>query len=170
VGTRERHPIKQIGDPQHLDLLVAPVSLIPVIVSPSISGQRMQIRRANREDVRLLSPLVQSVVDEVYGYLWHMDPSLDIRAMIASGIAAEDWSKAWVALDGNVIVGTVLTHEDSIEGLWVLHDFRGRGIGRRLLLRGEEEIVERGFYRLRLRMVKTNKRALAFYLRWDGTR
>ena len=33
-------------------------------------------------------------------------------------------------------------------------------------LRGEEEIVERGFYLLRLRMVKANKRALAFYLRW----
>ena len=132
----------------------------------------MQIRRANREDVRLLGPLVQSVVDEVYGYLWHMDASLDVRAMIASGIAAEDWSKAWIALDGNVIVGTVLTHEDSIDDLWVLPDFRGRGIGRRLLLRGEEEIVERGFYLLRLRVVKANKRALAFYLRsgWNTVR
>jgi GNAT superfamily N-acetyltransferase len=132
----------------------------------------MQIRRANREDVRLLSPFVQMVVDEVYGHLWQMDSSLNVRAIIASRIAAEDWSKAWVALDGNTIVGTVLTHEDWIDDLWVLQGFRGRGIGKRLLLRGEGEILERGFDVLRLRMVKANKRALAFYARsgWKTVR
>jgi len=132
----------------------------------------MQIRRANREDVRLLSPFVQMVVDEVYGHLWQMDSSIDVRAIIASRIAAEDWSKAWVALDGNTLVGTVLTHEDWIDDLWVIQDFRGRGIGKRLLLRGEEDILERGFHVLRLRMVEANTRALAFYRRsgWNAIR
>ena len=112
------------------------------------------------------------VVDEVYGYLWQIDSSIDVRAIIASRIAAEDWSKAWVALDGNTLVGTVLTHEDWIDDLWVLQGFRGRGIGTRLQLRGEEEIVERGFCVLRLRMVKANERALAFYRRsgWNTVR
>jgi GNAT superfamily N-acetyltransferase len=132
----------------------------------------MQIRRANREDVRFPSPFVQMVVDEVYGHLWQMDSSIDVRATIASRIAAEDWSKAWVALDGNTLVGTVLTHEDWVDDLWVLQDFRGKGIGKRLLLRGEEEILERGFYVLRLRMVEANTKALAFYRRsgWNTIR
>ena len=72
----------------------------------------MKIRRANRQDVRLLEPFVQMVVDEVYGYLWQPHASLDVRAIIASRIAAEDWSKAWIAFDGTSLVGTVLTHED----------------------------------------------------------
>jgi len=132
----------------------------------------MQIRRANREDVRLLSPFVQMVVDEVYGHLWQMDSSIDVRATIASRIAAEDWSKAWVALDGNTLVGTVLTREDWIEDLWVIQGYRGRGIGKGLLLRGEEEIVGRGHDVLRLRMVEANTRALAFYRRsgWNTVR
>lgn len=132
----------------------------------------MQIRRANREDVRLLSPFVQMVVDEVYGYLWRTDSSGDVRAVIAAGIAAEDWSKAWVALDGNTLVGTVLTHDDWIDDLWVLQGFRGRGIGKQLLLRGEEEILERGYCLLCLRMVEANKKALAFYRRsgWNTVR
>jgi GNAT superfamily N-acetyltransferase len=100
------------------------------------------------------------VVDEVYGYLWQVASSLDVRAIIASRIAAENWSKAWVAFDDNKLVGTVLTHEDWIEDLWVLQDFRGKGIGKRLLLRGEEEILERGHHVLRLRMVEANTRAL----------
>jgi GNAT superfamily N-acetyltransferase len=109
------------------------------------------------------------VVDEVYGYLWQLHSSLDVRAIIASRIAAEDWSKAWIAFDGTTLVGTVLTHEDWIEDLWVLHGFRGRGIGKRLLLRGEEEIIERGHNVLHLRMVEANVRALAFYKREGWT-
>jgi GNAT superfamily N-acetyltransferase len=129
----------------------------------------MEIRRANRKDVRLLGPFVQLVVDEVYGYLWQLHSELDVRAIIASRIAAEDWSKAWIAFDGTSLVGTVLTHEDWIEDLWVLHSFRGRGIGKRLLLCGEEEIVERGHDVLHLRMVEANARALAFYKREGWT-
>jgi ribosomal protein S18 acetylase RimI-like enzyme len=132
----------------------------------------MQIRRANLEDAKLLTPFVQMVVDEVYGYLWESHSSLDVRAIIASSIAAEDWSKAWVASDGGTLVGTVLTHENWIDDLWVLQGFRGRGIGKGLLLRGEEEIIERGHDVLHLRMVQANTRALAFYRRlgWNTLR
>jgi GNAT superfamily N-acetyltransferase len=129
----------------------------------------MEIRRADREDVRLLGPFVQMVVDEVYGHLWQLHSSLDVRAIIASRIAAEDWSKAWIAFDGASLVGTVLTHENWIEDLWVLHGSRGKGIGKRLLLCGEEEIVERGHNVLHLRMVEANARALAFYKREGWT-
>jgi ribosomal protein S18 acetylase RimI-like enzyme len=132
----------------------------------------MQIRRANHEDVKLLTPFVQMVVDEVYGYLWENQAALDVRAIIASRIAAEDWSKAWVAYDGERLLGTVLTHENYIDDLWVLQGLRGRGIGKALLLRGEEEIIERGYGILHLRMVEANTRALAFYRRsgWNTVR
>ena len=112
------------------------------------------------------------VVDEVYGYLWENQAALDVRAIIASRIAAEDWSKAWVASDGGTLVGTVLTHESWIDDLWVLQGFRGRGIGKGLLHRGEEEIIERGHDVLHLRMVEANTRTLAFYRRsgWNTVR
>jgi ribosomal protein S18 acetylase RimI-like enzyme len=139
----------------------------------TLSGKPgMQIRRANREDVEILRPFVQMIVDEVHGYLWQIQSSLDVRGIIASRIAAEDWSKAWVAFDDRKLVGTVLTHEDWIDDLWVLQGYRGRGIGKALLLRGEEEIIERGYEFLRLRMVQANTRAFAFYQRsgWNTVR
>jgi ribosomal protein S18 acetylase RimI-like enzyme len=66
----------------------------------------------------------------------------------------------------------VLTHEDWIDDLWVLQGYRGRGIGKALLLRGEEEIIERGYEFLRLRMVEANTRAFTFYQRsgWNTVR
>jgi ribosomal protein S18 acetylase RimI-like enzyme len=132
----------------------------------------MQIRRAHHDDVEILRSFVQMVVDEVYGYLWQMDDSVVVRAIIASRIAAEDWSKAWVAFDGCMLVGTVLTQKDWIDDLWVLQGYRGRGIGKALLLHGEQEIIERGHQLLHLRMVQANTRAFAFYQRsgWNTVR
>ena len=70
-----------------------------------------------------------------------------------------------MALKGETIIGTVLTGAEWIEDLWVHRDFRNRGVGRELLLRGEAEIAGRGYKTLRLRVVKTNERALSFYRR-----
>jgi ribosomal protein S18 acetylase RimI-like enzyme len=125
----------------------------------------MIIRPPKREEIETLKVVVQSVVDEIYGYLWTSSSPDNTRAVIASRIWKQDWSQAWVAVEGETLVGTVLTRAKWIEDLWVINSFRGRGIGRQLLLRGEAEIVERGYRTLRLRMVKANKRALAFYRR-----
>lgn len=59
----------------------------------------------------------------------------------------------------------ILTHEEWISDLWVLGEYRGRGVGRKLLLQGESEIAARGHETYRLRVVKSNTRAIDFYQR-----
>jgi ribosomal protein S18 acetylase RimI-like enzyme len=100
--------------------------------------------------------LVQTVVDEIYGGLWAPAPL---------PIDDEDWSRAWVAIVDPGMAGMVLTTGDWISDLWVLREHRGRGIGGRLLARGEAEIAGRGHVTCRLRVVKSNTNAVGFYLR-----
>jgi ribosomal protein S18 acetylase RimI-like enzyme len=97
---------------------------------------------------------VQTVVDEVYS--WAAPPI---------AMDGEDWSLAWVAVSGTGIIGMVLTHEEWISDLWVLREHRSLGAGRQLLLHGEAEIAGRGYQTLRLRVVKSNVRAVSFYNR-----
>jgi ribosomal protein S18 acetylase RimI-like enzyme len=59
----------------------------------------------------------------------------------------------------------VLTSEDWLDDLWVLREHRGYGVGRRLLAQGEQEIAARGHATLRLRVVRSNAAAIAFYER-----
>jgi ribosomal protein S18 acetylase RimI-like enzyme len=57
----------------------------------------------------------------------------------------------------------VLTHEEWVSDLWVLREHRNRGVGRQLLFDGEAEIAGRGHATFRLRVVKSNVRAVRFY-------
>lgn len=79
-------------------------------------------------------------------------------------IGNEDWSLAWIAASEVRILGMVLTHQEWISDLWVLAEYRGRGVGRKLLLQGETEIAARG-HQFRLRVVKSNTGAIQFYTR-----
>ena len=99
---------------------------------------------------------MQTVVDEIYGGIWAPPPL---------SIDSEDWSLAWIATSDVRILGMVLTHQEWISDLWVLAEYRGRGIGRKLLLQGESEIAGRGHRTFRLRVVKSNSRAVDFYSR-----
>jgi ribosomal protein S18 acetylase RimI-like enzyme len=102
----------------------------------------------------LVRALVQNVVDETYGGLW-AEPPLPVDE--------ESWDLSWVAVADTKIVGMVLTHAEWIGDLWVLREFRGCGVGQRLLLRGEAEIVDRGHRTFRLRVLKWNTAAIRFY-------
>jgi ribosomal protein S18 acetylase RimI-like enzyme len=99
---------------------------------------------------------VQTVVDEVYGGIWAPPPL---------PIDEENWSLAWVAVSESKIVGMVLTHEEWVSDLWVLREYRNHGVGQRLLSHGEAEIAARGHVTFRLRVVKSNVRAVRFYIR-----
>ena len=114
------------------------------------------LRRPAIHEHDVVRELVQTVVDEIYGGLWAPAPL---------PISEEDWSLAWVAVVHRKIVGMVLTNEEWIGDLWVLREFRGRGIGRILLARGEAEISGRGCRTFRLRVVKSNTPAVGFYQR-----
>jgi ribosomal protein S18 acetylase RimI-like enzyme len=137
------------------------------------SGQThgsLVIRRATPKDVEALKAFVKMVIDEVYVYLWALPSLAAGRCAISTQIDSEDWTKAWIALDGDMLIGTVRTREEWLEDLWVLDKHRNRGVGRQLLLHGEAEIRERGYKTSRLRVVKANESAVAFYKRmgWHG--
>ena len=100
--------------------------------------------------------LLEAVVDEVYGGMWAPPPL---------PIDAEDWSRAWLAVSASKLVGMVLTHEEWVSDLWVLREHRNCGVGRQLLFHGEAEIAGRGHATSRLRVVKSNVRAVRFYNR-----
>jgi ribosomal protein S18 acetylase RimI-like enzyme len=84
----------------------------------------------------------------------------------------EDWSLAWIAEVGEEIVGMTLTDEEWVSDLWVLQPFRGVGVGTMLLSQSETEIVERRYHSARLRLVRCNTRAQAFYAKrgWHAQR
>jgi ribosomal protein S18 acetylase RimI-like enzyme len=116
----------------------------------------MVIRRATPNERDSVKALVQTVVDEVYGGLWASPPL---------PIGDEDWSLGWLAVSESKIVGMVLTSEQWISDLWVLREHRNHGVGQALLSQGETEIAGRGHATLRLRVVKSNVRAVSFYNR-----
>jgi ribosomal protein S18 acetylase RimI-like enzyme len=125
----------------------------------------MLIRRAQAEERDQLGAFVLTITDEVYGYLWTMPSLAGARSGVAARIRNEDWSRAWVAFKDEILVGTLLTDAEWIDDLWVCKEYRGRGIGRQLLARGETEIAARGYETLRLRVVRANSRAVGFYER-----
>jgi len=120
---------------------------------PSYSNATIAVRRPKDHEAGSAKALVQTVVDEIYGAL---EPQV---------VDDEDWLLSWVAVSDDQIIGLVLTHEDWITDLWVRAAYRGHGVGRKLLLQGECEIAARGYQTLRLRVVQSNTRAVAFYQR-----
>lgn len=132
---------------------------------PNYTGSMLDvvIRRPEPQEHDSVRALVQTVVDEIYGGLWAPPPL---------PVGEENWGLAWVAAVDATLAGMVLTHEEWISDLWVLRRHRGCGIGRRLLARGETEIVNRGYRTLRLRVLQWNTAAIAFYDRqgWQAAR
>jgi ribosomal protein S18 acetylase RimI-like enzyme len=76
----------------------------------------------------------------------------------------DDWSLAWLAVCDDRIVGVLMTHQQWVSDLWVLRENRRRGVGTKLLARGESEISSRGYESCRLRVVKSNRVAVEFYV------
>lgn len=114
------------------------------------------IRRAEPSETGVVQALVQAIVDETFAYLF--TPS-------QVPVEEANWRLAWLAISGEEIVGVTMTRDAWVSHLWVRGDRRRTGIGGRLLIHAEREIRNRGHHTPRLRVVKSNTRAVEFYQR-----
>lgn len=97
--------------------------------------------------------MVQAIANETFADLFSGDVPL----------GEVNWFSGWVALFNHVIIGVTVTRDEWVTDLWVRRENRRRGVGALLLARAESEIAERGHKMLRLRVVKSNSRAVRFY-------
>ena len=114
----------------------------------------MVIRRAKPSENDSVHALVQAIADETFAYLF---------APSQVPIGEANWLSAWLALRGEEIVGVTMTRDEWVSDLWVRRESRRSGIGGELLAHAEREIRGRGHGTLRLRVVKSNTRAVEFY-------
>jgi ribosomal protein S18 acetylase RimI-like enzyme len=112
------------------------------------------IRRAELKENGLVQALVQAIADETFAYLFPTPPV---------PVGESSWHSAWLAIFGEEIVGVMMTRAEWVTDLWVQCDSRKVGIGGRLLALAEREIHSRGYNTFRLRVVKSNTRAVEFY-------
>ena len=112
------------------------------------------IRRAKPSENDSIHALVQTIADETFA---------DLFAPSQVPIGDANWLSAWLAVSGEEIVGVTMTRDEWVSDLWVRRDSRRTGIGGKLLAHAESEIRSRGYDALRLRVVKSNTRAVEFY-------
>lgn len=116
------------------------------------------IRRTRPSENDSVHALVQAIADETFGQLF--TPS-------QVPIGEANWLSAWLAVSGEEIVGVTMTRDDWVSDLWVRCDRRKTDIGGKLLAHAEREIQGRGYRTLRIRVVKSNARAVEFYQAHD---
>lgn len=111
------------------------------------------IREARPDEYGSVHALVQSIADETFAYLF---PS-------QVPIGEPNWLGAWLAIANEEIVGVTITRDEWVSDMWIRRNSRRLGIGARLLSHAELEISGRGHETFRLRVVKSNTRAVQFY-------
>ena len=112
------------------------------------------IRRARADENNAVHAMVQAIADETF---------VGLFATPHVPIGEADWFAAWVAVASDEILGVTMTREEWVADLWVRRDSRKLGIGAKLLAHAETEIRSRGHETFRLRVVKSNTRAVHFY-------
>jgi ribosomal protein S18 acetylase RimI-like enzyme len=112
------------------------------------------IRQARPDENNSVHALVQTIADETFAYLF---------APSQVPIAEPNWLSAWLAISNEEIVGVTMTRDEWVSDLWIRRDRRRLGIGAKLLSRAELEMSGRGYDTFRLRVVKSNLRAVQFY-------
>ena len=112
------------------------------------------IRQVRPDENSVVHKLVQAIADETFAYLF-LTPHVPI--------GEANWFSAWLAISGEEIVGVTMTRNEWVSDLWVRSDSRRTGIGANLLAHAEREMRGRGHEVFRLRVVKSNTRAVQFY-------
>jgi ribosomal protein S18 acetylase RimI-like enzyme len=120
----------------------------------NMEAEEIIIRRTRPNENSSVHALVQAIADETFAYIF---------ASSEVPIGEPNWMSAWVAVLGEEIVGVTLTQDEWVSDLWVRSESRGFGIGAKLLAQAESEIRSRGHQTFRLRVVKSNIRAVQFY-------
>jgi ribosomal protein S18 acetylase RimI-like enzyme len=115
------------------------------------------IRRAQPSEYDLARALIETVANETFKDLFAPNP-------VPLKFEDEDWPLAWVAVSDEKVVGVTITNQEWVSDLWVLREYRGQGVGSRLLVQAEAEIAARGHRTCRLRVVRSNAIAVQFYL------
>jgi ribosomal protein S18 acetylase RimI-like enzyme len=121
------------------------------------SISEITIRHPRTDEHESVRELIRIVATEAFSDLFAPNP-------VPLILEEDDWSLAWVAVRETKIIGVLLSDADLISDLWVLRENRRQGVGGRLLARGESEIFARGYTKCRLRVVKSNRVAVEFYL------
>ena len=116
------------------------------------------IRRPQPHEYDSVQALIETVATETFRDLFAPNP---VPLKFKDG----DWPLAWVAVSEAKILGVIITNQEWVDDLWVLREHRRQGVGSRLLAQGESEIAARGCQTCRLRVVKSNRVAVQFYLR-----
>jgi ribosomal protein S18 acetylase RimI-like enzyme len=116
------------------------------------------IRRPRPDEYDSVRDLIEIVATETFKDLFAPNP-------VPLELKDEDSPLAWVAASNANILGVIITHQEWVDDLWVLQEYRRQGVGRRLLAQGESEIAARGCQTCRLRVVKANLVAVRFYSR-----
>jgi GNAT superfamily N-acetyltransferase len=113
------------------------------------------IRRPRHDEYDSVRELIEMVATETFKDLFAPNP-------VPLEFKDEDWPLAWVAASDAKILGVIITHQEWVDDLWVLQEYRRQGVGSRLLAQGESETAARGCQRCRLRVVKSNLVAVQF--------
>ena len=116
------------------------------------------VRRARPHEYNSVRDLIEIVATETFKNLFAPNP-------VPLEFKDEDWPLAWVAASDAKILGVIITHQEWVDDLWVLQEYRRQGVGRRLLAQGESEIAARRCQTCRLRVVESNLVAVRFYSR-----
>jgi ribosomal protein S18 acetylase RimI-like enzyme len=111
------------------------------------------IRPARPSEQEPVQALVQSIADETFAYLFASPVP----------VGESNWSSCWLAVSGEEIVGVMMTRDEWVTDLWIRRESRRTGVGGKLLALAEREIRDRGYEPIRLRVVKSNTPAVAFY-------
>ena len=145
---------RRCGETEKTPVLVILICSVQMVALHNMKAEEIVIRRARPTENDPVHALVQAIANETFAYLF-------ARSQVPIG--EPNWMSAWVAILREAIVGVTLTQNEWVSDLWVRSNSRRLGIGARLLAQAELEIRGRGHETLRLRVVKSNIRAVHFY-------
>lgn len=130
----------------------------------------VEVREIVERDIEGFREALDSVAqEERFLASFEAPPAEDVRRFITSGIAAN--IPRFVAVDGDRVVGwigirpgsSVTERHSGLLGMGIISDYRGQGIGERLLAAGVAKARGVGIVRIYLHVRADNARAINLY-------